>query len=100
MDRVLRVYDPDGREVVFDYGTWLHLAIGDRPWLLDHIEILLAAVELPEHRADDRIAGREHFCARPLLLRGRWLRVIVDFNYDPAWIVTAVIQDHDPRRAT
>jgi hypothetical protein len=28
---------------------------------------------------------------------GRWLRVVVDFNEDPAWVVTAFVEDQDPR---
>jgi len=27
----------------------------------------------------------------------RWLRVVVDYGEDPAWVVTAVMQDNDPR---
>jgi hypothetical protein len=27
----------------------------------------------------------------------RWLRVVVDFNDVPAWIVTAFVQERDPR---
>ncbi len=36
--------DPDGRLVVFDAGSHLHLAEGNRPWLLDHIETILTTV--------------------------------------------------------
>jgi hypothetical protein len=32
-----------------------------------------------------------------VLRPGRWLRVIVDFNDVPAWVVTAFVQDHNPR---
>lgn len=32
------VVDPDGRLVVFDSGSHLHLAQGGRSWLLDHVE--------------------------------------------------------------
>ncbi len=28
---------------------------------------------------------------------GGWLRVVVDFGEEPAWIVTAVVHDNDPR---
>jgi hypothetical protein len=28
---------------------------------------------------------------------GRWLRVVVDFNHTPGWVVTALDQGNDPR---
>jgi hypothetical protein len=35
--------DPDGRRVVFDAGSHLHLA-AKRPWLLDDIDAILDTV--------------------------------------------------------
>lgn len=96
MDEIRRVIDPDGREVVFDVGTWLHLA-DRRPWLLDHVGAVLAAVALPDHRAPDPAVGRERFYARHPLLPARWLRVIVDFEHEPAVVVTAMEDKVDPR---
>jgi hypothetical protein len=87
--------DPDGRLVVFDDGTRLHLALA-RPELLDHVDAILATVANPDHRADDPRAGREQFYRRDLD-PGRWLRVVVDFNDTPAWVVTALVQDTPPR---
>jgi hypothetical protein len=52
--------DPDGRTVVFDAGSHLHLA-RRRPWLLDHIDVILATVARPDHREDDPRPGRERF---------------------------------------
>jgi hypothetical protein len=92
VDEIRRVVDPDGREVVFDFESWLHLAEGPRPHLLDHVDAMLTAVALPHHRAHDPIAARERFYARHLLLPGRWLRVIVDYRETPGRIVTALIQ--------
>lgn len=89
--------DPDGREVVFDAGSHLHLAQGRRGWLLEHLELILATVALPDYREDDRRTGRERFYRQNLLDPGRWLRVVVDFNEVPAWIVTVLVQDNDPR---
>jgi hypothetical protein len=90
-----RTLDPDGRSVVFDAGTALHLALG-RPELLDHVEAILATVSRPDYRQDDPRPGRERFYRRDLDSR-RWLRVVVDFNEQPAWIVTALVQDTPPR---
>ena len=87
--------DPDGRLVVFDAGSSLHLA-RRRPWLLDHVEVILGVVARPDHRALDPIADRERFY-RQHIEPDRWLRVVVDFSEDPAWVVTAVVQDNDPR---
>src|ERR1700685_716977 len=36
-DHEQRALDPEGRRVVFDAGSHLHLAEGRRSWLLDHI---------------------------------------------------------------
>lgn len=50
----------------------------------------------PDHRAHDPLAGRERFYRRDLDPR-RWLRVVVDFNDEPAWVVTALVQENQPR---
>jgi hypothetical protein len=86
--------DPDGRLVVFDAGSRLHLALR-RPWLLDHIDVILGAIARPDFQALDPTPGRERFYRRHVE-PNRWLRVVVDFNADPAWVVTAVVQDNDP----
>jgi len=100
VDEIRRVVDPWGRVVVFDYESWLHLATGARPEMLDHVDAILATVALPHHRAHDPLPGRERFYARHVLLPDRWLRVIVDYDEIPARIVTALVQPDDPRRTT
>jgi hypothetical protein len=92
-----QVIDPDGRAVVFDAGSHLHLAEGRRVWLLDHIDEILIAVQRPDHHEEDPRPGRERFYRENVLRPGRWLRVVVDFNEDPGWVVTALVQDDDPR---
>lgn len=89
------VLDPDGRVVVFDAGTRLHLALA-RPELLDHVDVILSTVANPDHRTADRRPGREQFYRRDLDPK-RWLRVVVDFNDAPAWVVTALVQENPPR---
>jgi hypothetical protein len=89
------IKDPDGRDVVFDSGTRLHLALG-RPDLMDEVDLILGTVAHPDHRSNDRVPGREHFYRRDLDPR-RWLRVVVDFNDTPAWVVTALAQENPPR---
>lgn len=92
------VVDPDGRRVVFDAGSHLHLALGGRSWLLDHIETILTTVERPDHREDDPRPGRERFYRQNVLAPGRWMRVVIDWNDVPGWVVTVLVQDDDPRR--
>ena len=92
-----RTTDPDGREVVFDASTRLHLLEGRRGWLLEHIDLILATVSLPDHREADPRSGRERFYRQNPLDPGRWMRVVVDFSDVPAWIVTVLVQDNDPR---
>ncbi|MGO9319451.1 MAG: hypothetical protein ACLQBY_01420 [Solirubrobacteraceae bacterium] len=87
--------DPDGRLVVFDAGSHLHLA-RRRPWLLDHVDVIMGTIARPDHRALDAIPDRERFY-RQHIEPDRWLRVVVDFSENPAWVVTAAVQDNDPR---
>ncbi|MGH3262998.1 MAG: hypothetical protein ACRDNS_13475 [Trebonia sp.] len=42
------------------------------------------------------MAGRERFYLRRVTDKVRWLTVVVDFNQDPAVVVTAFIQRKDP----
>lgn len=86
--------DPDGRLVVLDERTEGHLA-RRRPQMLRHVDAILGAVERPDVRHDDPVPGRERFYRRDLDPR-RWLRVVVDFNEVPAFVVTALVQDNDP----
>ena len=98
MDEIRRLRDPFGREVVFDHRSWLHLAEGQRPELLDHLDAIIATVAMPLFHDDDPRAGRERFYARHLLLPRPWMRVIVDFTNRPGRVVTVLLQERDPRR--
>lgn len=49
--------DPDGRTVVFDISSRLHLE-ERRPWLLNHIDLILETVARPDHRVLDPIPRR------------------------------------------
>jgi len=91
--------DPDGRVVVFDAASRLHLLEAGHAWLLDDLDLILGTVARPDHRDQDPRPGRERFYRQNALRPGRWLRVVVDFNEAPAWIVTVLVQDNDPREA-
>ena len=54
---------------------------------------ILDAVGRPDLREDDPVPGRERFYRRHLNPR-RWLRVVVDFNESPAFVVAAFVQDN------
>jgi hypothetical protein len=93
---VARTTDPDGREVVYDERTREHLE-RRRPDLIDQVDAMIGAVSLPDHREDDPEPGRERFYRQNVVDPRRWLRVVVDYDESPARIVTALIQQHDPR---
>jgi hypothetical protein len=83
--------------VRFDAGSHLHLVRRLRGALLDRVDDILGTVRSPDFREDDPVAGRERFYRMDFTTAGRWLRVVVDFNEDPGWVVTAFVEDQDPR---
>jgi hypothetical protein len=86
--------DPDGRTVILDQRTIRHLQ-SRRPQMVAHTAAILDAVSRMDLREDDPVPGRERFYRRDLDPR-RWLRVIVDFNESPAFVVTAFVHDNAP----
>lgn len=83
--------------MVLDERTLGHLE-RQRPGMLEHLDAILATVARPDAREDDPRPGRERFY-RQDLDPGRWLRVVVDFDVQPAFVVTAFVQHNDPREA-
>lgn len=79
---------------MIDARTLGHLA-RRRPEMALHVGAILAAVERPDLREDDPVPGRERFYRRDLDPH-RWLRVVVDFNDSPAFVVTAFVQSNQP----
>jgi hypothetical protein len=71
--------DPGGRHVILHH----------------HIDAILQAISRPDHREQDPLSGRERFYLRHIFAR-RWLRIAVDFNESPAFVVTAFVQDNQP----
>jgi hypothetical protein len=84
--------DPDGRPVILDERAIRHLR-SRRPQMVAQAAAILDAVSRPDLREDDPVPGRERFYRRDLDPR-RWLRVVVDFNESPAFVVTAFVQDN------
>jgi hypothetical protein len=64
--------------------------------MLRHLDAILDAISRPDVHEEDFVPGRERFYRRDLE-PGRWLRVVVDFNESPAFVVTAFVQHHDPQ---
>jgi hypothetical protein len=91
------VLDPDGRVVEFTEWSWQHIMV-ERPQLLDDVDAILTTVASPDLRENDPIQGRERFYRMRATDKVRWLRVVVDFNRAPAFVVTAFIQRKDPAR--
>jgi hypothetical protein len=89
--------DPNGRLVVFDERAKRHL-MRRRPQMLDHGQAILDAVARPDVHEDDPAPGRERFFRRDLD-PSRWLRVVVDFNQSPGYVVTAFVHDQEPEDA-
>jgi hypothetical protein len=87
--------DPAGRRVILDERTIRHLQ-SRRPQMVGHASAIVDAVSRPDLREDDPVPGRERFYRRDLDPK-RWLRVVVDFNESPAFVVTAFVQDNEPR---
>jgi hypothetical protein len=82
--------------VAFDDRSWRHLE-QEHPELLDEVQAVLAAIAAPDFRQPDPQPGRERFYQRRDGDQVRWLRVVVDFNERPAFVVTAFIQRNDPQ---
>jgi hypothetical protein len=60
------------------------------------MEVIMGTIARPDVHLLDSTGGRERFY-RQHIEPNRWLRVVVDFTEEPAWVGTAVVQDNDPR---
>ena len=83
--------------MVFTERSWRHIS-ASRVELLNELDAILAAIEHPDLREPDPRSGRERFYRRYVTDRLRWLRVVVDFNEEPAVVVTAFLQRKDPTK--
>lgn len=86
--------DPDGRVVVLSEAAWRHV-LEEHAEMKGHQGAVLAAVERPDFIEPDVRPGRERYF-RQGFGPSRWLRVVVAFGAEPAWVVTAFGQDEDP----
>jgi hypothetical protein len=89
--------DPDGRLVELTAERWEHITdpTDGHPELEGHAEEVLRAVARPDTRAPGREPNEEWF-----FLRGagpsRWLQVVVAYEEERGWIVTAFGRRRNP----
>ena len=91
----MEVVDPAGRRVRLKLETLRHI-IDNHPELEQHADDVMAAVARPDWRELDPRPGRERYYKRDVG-PSRWLLVVVDFEGDPARVVTAYVNRRGPR---
>lgn len=87
---------PEGAVVVLFADTWRdHILAPGRGHgeLAPYLEPVMSAVAAPDHREPDERPGRERFYKRDVG-PSRWLMAVVDFESEPARIVTALGYGH------
>ena len=90
------VEDPDGRRVELTEERWEHVLEPDRhPELEPYQAEVLQAVSTPDHRESGRRANEEWFFRRGVG-PSRWLQVVVAYERERGWIVTAFARRTGP----
>lgn len=87
--------NPDGVRVLLFEKTWSRHILSPmrHPELAPHLDGVLATVASPDHREPDDRPYRERFFKQDVG-PSRWLMVVVDFEEEPARIVTAFSYGH------
>ena len=88
-----KVIDPDGRTVILTESAWRHIC--QHVGMERYERAIIETVTHPDERHMDLRPGRERFYAKEAGPT-RWLRVVVDFNFEPGEIVTAFGHDNEP----
>jgi len=97
MTILAEVVDPDGRRVQLTGERWRHILDppDGHPELAGHQPDVMQAVHAPDKRLPGRKPNEQWF-----FLRGggpsRWLQVVVAYEDDRGWIVTAFGRRRDP----
>lgn len=94
---VAETIHPDGRRVVLTDQRWRHIVDEDdgHPELADHQAQVMGAVHAPDERRPGRRSNEQWFFLRDAG-PSRWLQVVVAFEDDRGWIVTAFGRRRDP----
>jgi hypothetical protein len=99
MDRtnvVANVTDPDGRRVELTAERWQHIIRPDgHPEVSEFPTDVLRAVRAPDVRLTAPRANEQWFLLRDVG-PSRWLQVVVAYEGDRGWIVTAFGRRKDP----
>jgi hypothetical protein len=81
------VRDPDGRVVELTLERWAHIVV-NHPELKAHRAELMTAVERPYMRLSGQ-RGNESWYVVKTQAPSQWLRVVVAYEDERGWIVTA-----------
>jgi hypothetical protein len=93
---IATVTDPDGRRVDLTDERWAYIIRPDRHPELEPLQAqILAAVERPDDRLRGREANEEWFYVSGVGPR-LWLRVVLAFEAERGWIVTAFARRQKP----
>ena len=91
---IAEIADEDGCLVVLDIAGWWHLTL-QHPELVGQRAEIVRAIERPDHREPDPIAGRERYYLRVAVV-SQWLQVVVECTEAGAQVVTAFPRRKDP----
>jgi len=91
------VVDPDGRRVELTDERWQHILVDPdgHPELADYQAQVMRAVQMPDERRSGRKSNEQWFFLRHAG-PSRWLQVVVAYDHDRGWIVTAFGRRRDP----
>lgn len=97
MTILLETEDPDGRRVELTAERWRHILIepDGHPELVDYQAEVMRAVHAPDQRRPGRKRNEQWFFLRDAG-PSRWLQVVVAYEDDRGWIVTAFGRRRSP----
>jgi hypothetical protein len=92
---IATVESPQGRTVVLTTAKWAY--IQRHAEMRGELDLLLAAIRIPDYQEPDPRPGRERYWLRtqPPFPFG-WLRAVVQFEGDTDRFITAFGQDNEP----
>jgi hypothetical protein len=88
------VVDPDRRKVELTKERWAHIIAG-HPELARHRDDVVETVRAPSRRLSGPTSGEEWFY-REGVGPSRWLKVVVRYEANRGWIVTAFARRRMP----
>ncbi len=96
MTTLAAVNDPDGRQVELTRERWQHiLDAPGHPELSQHQAEVMRAIQEPDERRPGRRDNEQWFFLRDVG-PSRWLQVVVAYEDDRGWIVTAFGRRRNP----